>query len=264
MCQFTKRVERVKSRDGAIKMVGSFNETAQEVWDFVRCQRPDGSHYGTAGKCRKGTEVGYENWRSLAKGNYGDVKISPDGKRVVKTLLEHGGVKGEFGPLEVEIAEKMGKLGHSPTIHSHSDDHIEMDVAPGKTLWASYARAEGEPIMNAAQAKKAGDALKALHQLGYFHGDNHALQYLVNGDDVKLVDFGLSGRIASNPVKAMQDLTKIAALVRWNNPELVNDPYFAHANKHVDEYRKVEGQSKKAKAERLRIANSYIEGLESL
>ena len=173
-------------------MQGTFNETAQEVWDFVRCQRTNGTHYGTAGKCRKGTEVGYANWKSLAKGNYGDVKISPDGKRVVKTLLEHEGRKGEFGPYEVEIAEKMGKLGHSPIIHSHSADHIEMDVAPGNTLWAGYARAEGEPVMNAAQAKKAGDAIKALHQLGYFHGDNHALQYLVNGNDVKLVDFGLS------------------------------------------------------------------------
>jgi hypothetical protein len=38
-------------------MYGSFNEEANEVWDFVRCQRPDGSYYGTAGKCRSGTEV---------------------------------------------------------------------------------------------------------------------------------------------------------------------------------------------------------------
>jgi len=245
-------------------MVGSFNETAQQLWDFARCQRPDGSHYGTSGRCRKGTQVGYDSWESLAKGNYGDVKISPDGKRVVKTLLEHEGRKGEFGPYEVEIAEKMGKLGHSPVIHSHSADHIEMDVAPGKTLWASYTRAEGEPVMNAAQAKKAGDAIKSLHQLGYYHGDNHALQYLVNGNDVKLVDFGLSGKVASNPVKVMQDLSKISNLIRWNNPELANDPYFAHVNKHLAEYNAVQGQSQKAKAQRLAIANSYINGLKSL
>lgn len=30
----------------------------QAVLDFARCQRPDGSYYGTGGKCRKGTEVG--------------------------------------------------------------------------------------------------------------------------------------------------------------------------------------------------------------
>lgn len=38
-------------------MYGTFNESAQEVWDFVRCQRSDGSYYGTSGKCRKGSEV---------------------------------------------------------------------------------------------------------------------------------------------------------------------------------------------------------------
>ena len=31
-----------------------FNEFAQEALDFARCQRPDGSFYGTAGMCRKG------------------------------------------------------------------------------------------------------------------------------------------------------------------------------------------------------------------
>ena len=39
-------------------MYGSFNEKAQETWDFARCQRPDGSYYGSPGRCKKGTEVG--------------------------------------------------------------------------------------------------------------------------------------------------------------------------------------------------------------
>ena len=39
---------------------GTFNEEAQAVWDFVRCQRDNGSHYGTRGECRKGKEVGEE------------------------------------------------------------------------------------------------------------------------------------------------------------------------------------------------------------
>jgi len=29
-----------------------------EAYDFGRCQRPDGSFYGTSGQCRKGKEVG--------------------------------------------------------------------------------------------------------------------------------------------------------------------------------------------------------------
>jgi len=38
----------------------NFNEVAQagfEVFDYARCQRPDGSYYGTSGQCRKGALV---------------------------------------------------------------------------------------------------------------------------------------------------------------------------------------------------------------
>ena len=91
---------------------GWFSENAQSIWDFTRCARSDGTHYGTAGACRKGTEDPYSDWSPLAKGNYGEVLESPDGKRVIKKLLEHNGVKGEFGPHERALATKMGELGH--------------------------------------------------------------------------------------------------------------------------------------------------------
>lgn len=39
-------------------MFGSIDpKVISEVLDFTRCQRPDGSTYGTAGQCRKGVEV---------------------------------------------------------------------------------------------------------------------------------------------------------------------------------------------------------------
>jgi hypothetical protein len=37
---------------------GDFNEYAMAVWDFARCQRSDGSVYGTGGTCRLGTKIG--------------------------------------------------------------------------------------------------------------------------------------------------------------------------------------------------------------
>lgn len=40
--------------------VGCFNEHAMSVWEYTRCQRPDGSTYGTSGQCRKGVETGAE------------------------------------------------------------------------------------------------------------------------------------------------------------------------------------------------------------
>ena len=35
----------------------AFQEAAAEKYDFTTCQRSDGSYYGTAGQCRKGTET---------------------------------------------------------------------------------------------------------------------------------------------------------------------------------------------------------------
>ena len=254
--------------DDRCEMLGNFSEEAQDLWDFVRCQRQNGSHYGTGGKCRKGTQVSeeeYSNWNTFAQGNYGKVSVNPEGTRVVKTLLTgKDGKKGEFGPHEVELATKMGELGHSPKIHSRSADHLEMDIAPGKPLWEGYSKGEDEPVMNAAQAKKAGEAIKSLHRLGYSHGDMHGQQFIVNGNDVKLLDYGLSQKVESNPVKVMQDLVKISNLVRWNQKELAEDPYFALVDRHIYEYREVKGRSKAAVAQRESIAESYLKGLEAL
>ena len=37
-------------------MVGEEN-FSESLFDFTTCKRPDGSNYGTGGKCRKGTEI---------------------------------------------------------------------------------------------------------------------------------------------------------------------------------------------------------------
>jgi tRNA A-37 threonylcarbamoyl transferase component Bud32 len=241
-------------------MVGDFNEYAQGLWDFVRCERPDGTHYGTKGKCVKGKEVGYEKWNPIAEGNFGKVSINQAGTRVVKTLKEHQGKKGEFGPYEVELATKMGKLGHSPEIFSSSADHIEMGLAKGKPLWAGYSKGDDEPVMNATQAKQAASAIRDLHKMGFYHGDMHSQQFLVDGDKVQLVDYGLSGKAKDNPRKVIQDLNKIAKLVDWGNPDLAKDPYVEVVNRYRGKY--AEAKGKPAKENEVGLA--YLNELESL
>lgn len=49
-------------------MYGSFSEKAQEAWDFARCQRPNGSYYGTGGRCRLGKEAGAKEKESVKSG----------------------------------------------------------------------------------------------------------------------------------------------------------------------------------------------------
>jgi len=47
--------------------LGRFNEASEQFLDFARCQRPDGSYYGTSGTCRKGKPVSDADVAKLKK-----------------------------------------------------------------------------------------------------------------------------------------------------------------------------------------------------
>ena len=221
------------------------------------------NNLGSNEKEKTNESVPFSEWNIHVKGNYGQIAINPEGTRAVKMLLVGpDGKKGEFGEYEIELAKRMGELGHSPRVYSTSNDHIEMDVAKGAPLWRSYSRAEGEPVMNAIQAKQAGSALRAMHEMGFAHGDAHSQQFIMDGNSVKLVDFGLSVPVSRQQSRVMQDLAKINSLVRWDNPELANDPYFALVNKHLTKYRALGNSTSKASNnKRIQIAEAYLREL---
>ncbi len=206
-------------------------------------------------------ETSRRRWKLCGEGQYGQVFLSPDGTRAVKEVI-----RGQnFGRYEVELATKMGELGHSPRVFLATEDFMEMEAAPGAPLWSQYRRGEDEPVMNVAQAAKVAAAICDLHRLGFAHNDLHALQLIVSGDDVKLVDYGLSVRHEDHPVKPLQDLNKVNHLVGgWDNPELQSIPFVRLVNKHLPEYRDVVGRSRAANARREEIAKAYLKELEEL
>lgn len=56
-------------------LIPDYNESAQEALDFARCQRPDGSFYGTGGVCRKGSPTGAKE-KEAPKGRKSSGKTS--------------------------------------------------------------------------------------------------------------------------------------------------------------------------------------------
>ena len=60
-------------------MIGHYNEKAQELWDFARCVRPDGTAYGSRGKCRKGTEEAKTKEKKERKPKKGNTPKEPKG-----------------------------------------------------------------------------------------------------------------------------------------------------------------------------------------
>ncbi len=82
----------MKSREFDKEAVAYFNEH----YDFTRCQRPNGSHYGTGGQCRQGSQVGP---KEKAEG-YKPRSKSGGGSKAVQ-----GGFGGSVGT--AETIEKM-------------------------------------------------------------------------------------------------------------------------------------------------------------
>jgi len=233
------RAERLNTEAGGINASASTTEPRDHLW-LVGTPR--------------------HRWTLLGEGQYGQVLMSPDGTRAVKELLDGR----QFGQYEIELACKMGELGHSPRVFSATESFIEMEVAPGRPLWSQYRRGEDEPVMNTAQAAKVAAALHDLHRLGFAHGDLHPLQLICHDDDVKIVDFGLSVRHCDQPVKVMQDLNKVNALVRWDNEELQSIPFVRLVMKYLPQYRAVTGRSQAAIAQREEIAKLYLKELEEM
>lgn len=206
--------------------------------------------------------------KKLAEGNYGVVYKDEANNRVVKTLKEGK----EWGPYEVELGKRMAELGHSPKVHSASSEHIEMDAINGKPLWSNgYNRTDDEKErdvkMTTVQAAKSLKAIKDLHKLGYYHGDMHNQQFMVDGEggtESSLIDYGLSDKIETNPTKAIIDFNKVYKLLDIDRPEFDSDPYAQLVRKTVSDYKEVKGASKKAKEQKLQIAKNYVQQLKSL
>jgi tRNA A-37 threonylcarbamoyl transferase component Bud32 len=206
--------------------------------------------------------------KKLAEGNYGIVYKDEANNRVVKTLKEGK----EWGQYEVELGKKMAELGHSPKVHSSSSQHIEMDNIDGKPLWSNgYNRTEEEKErdvkMTTVQAAKSLKAIKDLHKLGYFHGDMHNQQFMVDGEggsESSLIDYGLSDKIETNPTKAIIDFNKVYKLLDIDRPEFDSDPYAQLVRDSVSAYKEVKGASKAAKEKKLEIAKNYVSKLKSM
>lgn len=92
----------------------NFSEDAQEVLDFARCQRPDGSFYGTGGQCRKGSPAGAKepnpSFRTRPKG-----AIEADMKKLASSgaMQEKGkagrDARAKFADLKAELKKPLLK-----------------------------------------------------------------------------------------------------------------------------------------------------------
>ena len=125
-------------------MYGSFNEDAQQAWDFARCQRPNGTFYGTRGKCRSGDEVGAKEEvpaKPAAKKKRPAVKKAAAKKPVAKkkaAVKTPTAKKKKSSPakakkaLEKATPEQLEKLKSNPRVTPEQKKVLDKAIAEKK------------------------------------------------------------------------------------------------------------------------------------
>ena len=80
--------ERLNSLGFSEESVRSVNEILSGNFDFTLCQRPNGSLYGTSGKCRKGSEVNPKESRPGTSSGGGSKKTLSEMDAHIKSLYK--------------------------------------------------------------------------------------------------------------------------------------------------------------------------------
>lgn len=160
-------------------MYGTFSQSALDLWDFVRCQRPNGSFYGTKGQCRKGTEAGPKPQGEYLGGGLEGKVYSIGRGRVLKVSNEADpNLEAQRIASDAGLAPRILKAGSMKSDPKRRKfqviDHVRTEDIPGIGQPGRASKALDELTSEQARREKAA-YMAALHlnSLGVEHGDIH-------------------------------------------------------------------------------------------
>ena len=168
-----------------------FNELALDKYDFKRCQRADGTFYGTGGQCRKGTEAGD--------------KEKPEKKERKKKAKGEGGGKTSEAAKKKALAAGQAALEDIKNVATGGGDYDQdmemqvMDVAreifeeldggetPEDMGWLSGFAQQIQDRMDAGEINDEDDAGSMAFEILEQSGRNaipQAFEIATNGRDL--------------------------------------------------------------------------------
>ena len=193
-------------------------ERFREEYDFARCQRPDGSFYGTGGTCRKGAPVGakesivtprmkkaIEEGKPFAEGGFSELYMV-DGK-VVKVQED-----ARLPDIETEMAmQKMAAdAGLAPKVYGVEqvgDDKVIIVMDPiAKGMKNPPSMDDYAPTMLGELPRSTmlagGELYGKMLNAGIVHADYHTGNWFINSKgETMAIDFGISSKIKDAPLK---------------------------------------------------------------
>ena len=124
-----------------------FSESTQEILNFTRCQRPDGSFYGTSGQCRKGApvDVKEQDAKKGGSGGGGDKErfnkmSTADATKLSKDLNRQIGEAAKAGDVKLTDSLMKAKGDVDATIKARGEGKSKLSSKEAATRTAQSAR----------------------------------------------------------------------------------------------------------------------------
>ena len=193
------------------------------MFDFMRCRRADGSHYGTAGICRKGSEDPLSDIISAVRsksqvipqlsaknkiGSGADATAYDIGNNVVVKI---GKVTNE----EIKALDLLKNVAEVPRMVAH-----EISGEQGGKSVLAMSKVAGIPLARANKTDRAEaydklilPVLFKLHSKGVTHNDLHGGNMFLTKDkdgkpSINIIDFGKA--TINKPLHQISDLWTVA------------------------------------------------------
>ena len=135
----------------------------EALYDFARCQRDDGSYYGTSGQCRKGKEVGAREIAMLKTAAEAGNKKAKLALEVVENKKTKAQAQKELGAAASPVTKKDPKAEYASLMKQQQELVQKGDIAGAMKLndkiKTVMKEASGSPEQKAADAslKKAAE-----------------------------------------------------------------------------------------------------------
>ena len=145
-----------RAKQALLLEFASFSEA--EKWEFTRCVRPDGSAYGSRGKCRKGSEQAKEKDETPTGKSEGSLDADKSATEILDKLEYGDQRKVLTGFIKQHAYEPVrGLNGMGLGDVQYEADMLGWDELTGKDLEEFRGEKWAKPLFKAAPSKRSKD-----------------------------------------------------------------------------------------------------------
>jgi len=197
-------------------------QPGQEVYDYARCQRPDGTFYGTSGQCRKGTPVGAKE-KVEKKGRKKAKATAETPKKTKPTTLAKGETLEKFKGTETvnRLTARNKELMQRAKENPDEADLIKTQLDKNNKILDKYKKNTevlDNLVKNAPEGTQISITQKGAVQMDYTTKSGQEVKVVFGNKDY---NFQVNGGYDAGTVTDRRQQIEVANAVRRNWEGLV-------------------------------------------